>query len=164
MQRHILGASAGGGHVGQGCHVRLKPIQAVRGDPQGQAGAAVAAAGIVGASVVDVLVLDIAAYLCQGGVEAVQGGIQVIGLGIYVHGDDEFSSLGELRAAAGIAGGYIVAARIVGCSGFGWVGLLVCRVGRFAGTAAGEQQGGAEQKNEDFFHSGFLLFCLVLEA
>ena len=70
----------------------------------------------VNAAVVNVLAFDVAV---QGGElfrNGGQCGIQVFGLGVQIFGDDEFSSLGQLGAAVGVA--QIIAVAVVGCGSF----------------------------------------------
>ena len=94
LQRHVLSGTGGGDHVARVFHSGCEFLQLFRGDADRQTGAAVAAAGVE-AAVILALVLDIAAEGSRLFRYRGQSGIQVLGLRLNVHGDDELLPLGK---------------------------------------------------------------------
>ena len=115
----------------------------IRRDADGHVGAAVTVAG-VGAAVIGVLELHIAAKLSDVVGKLGHEGVQVLGLGVDLHGGDQLL-VRKLGAAAGIAGGEFLvdaveATAVVDCAAFH---------GIHGHAAAAGQDTGQHQKGDD---------------
>ena len=166
-QGDVLPAQVGGYHVGNAGHFLGEFVHPLRGNADGEAGAAVAAGGIH-AAVIAVLILHVAAQTGDLSVQGFHQSVQIFGLGGHIHGDDPFAAfrqhggIGVARQSAVFRFGalhIIVSAIRRPGGGSGIEGL-----GGFGSAAASGQQSGkhtqGHEKRGHLFHLSYLLVVM----